>query len=199
VPLHAVLAAGVSFPIWLIGIFNRSAEEAMRRVRPLLAMSDAEATRLTERLTRMPARLEAAFAGFWIALTVLRVTLSPGSTVSLNLVFEGPAGVVGAAVMVVYIASVASYVVKIGHLGLGVYRLSQREVAVSLFELGPLNGFAVLTARIAASLVVMAVAIYASRQTLLTDPIGITAGLLALGFSGAIFVLPLLGIHERLA
>lgn len=198
VPLHAVLAAGVTVPVWLIDIFNRSAVEAMHRVRPLLAMSDDEAAALTARLVRMPILIEVGFAAFWVLMTALRVILAPASTRSLNLVFEGPAGAVGALVMVLYIGSFSSYVVKIGHLGWGVYQITKRDVAVSLFELGPLNGFAVLTARIAGSLILLAVAIYTSRPSLLEDPFGVGAGLLGLAFAAAVFVLPLRGVHDRL-
>ena len=197
-PLHAVLAAGVVVPVYLVRIFNRSAVAAMVRVRPLLAVDDAYAEIMTRRLTSTPFRLEVVVVVFWLAVTIARIWIDPSWWKSLQLALVAPAGAIAVLLILAFVISVATLGVKIAYMGTVIWHISQRELSVSIWELGPLHGFSILTAQFAGTLMALAVAIYAARPELLKDALGIASGLFGVFFAGAIFVVPLLGIHNRL-
>ena len=197
-PLHAVLAAGVVLPVYLARIFNSSAGAAMRRVRPLLAIDDAEAATLTAALKSTPVVLELVVTAFWLGVTALRIRFDPSSAVTINLSFVGGPGVVAVILVGAFVISIAALGVKIAYMGWTISHIPQRQLSVSLWELGPLHGFSVLTAQFAGSLIALAAAIYAARPSLLSDQLGIAAGLFGVFFAAAVFVVPLVGIHDRL-
>jgi len=196
--IHAVIAAGIPVPILLIGVIDRSAARAMAGIRPLLAVSDEEAVSIQGRLVSTPPWLEALVAVVAGGYGAVRFLADPAAWRLFDLSLVDWAAPLTIALLALFVVSVSALFSKFLHLAVGIGRISRLEPAVSVWELGPLNGFAVLTAQIAATLIAAGVAFYVAVPSLLADPVGLLDGLIELVFAAAVFVVPLRGIHHRL-
>jgi hypothetical protein len=177
----------------------RTAARAMDTFQPASGLSDAEfAARRYELVTVpagelwLPTALGAA-VGIGSILTASPEGLAPfGSKVTSTLVVLGPAAVLGyAAAMVLLYQSIR----QLRH----VARLLDEASAIDLFDTSPLFAFSRLTASV--GLVVVFVAYYAFATNAAYQlgnvlAIGVIVANVILGI--VVFVVPLLGVHDRL-
>jgi hypothetical protein len=197
-PIHLVASAAIPGYLWLIGGFNRAAARAMAPGRTLFALPDEAISSLTANMVMAPPWWTAGLALAWLLVATARILLDVSAVADLRLGTHGWPLLVTLAWLFMFTAAGSAFVVKIVHLAGAVRAVSGQQLRVSLWELGPLHGFSLLTARMAASLVLVMVALYGVRNDLLDDPAGLVAGVGGMALAAAVFVVPLLGIHERL-
>ncbi len=187
------------YPVYFVALMHqldRQARSALERFRPALAVSDAEYTLIEYRLTKVPAR------GAWVAL-VPAIPLGlifglPGEPAPLS-PKEIPAVAAGVALTVF---TVAAFAVLAYHTVRQLRMVSQLHAAartINLFQPRPTYAFSRLTSRTA-----LGVVAFLYFDFLVNPP---TAGAalpyftlagVSLALMAAAFLLPLLGMHQRL-
>lgn len=196
--IEAVMVGAIAFLPWMIGAINRSAVVALDRVRPLLGMGDEAFAELKHRVVDTPGWLDLGVAAIWVVALLVRLLVDPTVARTIDVDGEGPGALFGILILVLFVLVASAYVVKVAHLALWLRRLSSAEMTVSLWELGPLHGLSILTARMALGIVASVLALFLARRDSLSDPAAIAAVLSGSAIAAAVFVLPLLRIHDRL-
>lgn len=197
--VHATITGSTVGFIWLTGRFNRAAGLAVARLRPVLVGDDADVAALTYRLTHLPA-LPVLIGGLGIgALSLGRLLVFPTMVTDVGFASTSVSFVLASAYIVLLGFCGVAFVAKMVALSRGIYHLSKERVTVDLARLRPLHALSGLTARMAASMVLVTVVFVAARpEEISTDPLGTAFVLSGVVTAALIFVLPLVGIHGRL-
>jgi hypothetical protein len=176
------------------------AAAALDAFRPVLSVSDAEFLRVRYELTTLPARTTRIVTSVAIAVFLLNAVLLPGSilwqfgsSLEAALIAIGPIGLFTVAVVAV------STVQAIHQLRM-VERIYDRVGKIALLRAKPLYAFSQLTARTGASFLLLTYYVAAVRPDLVSRNPALEALLVAMiPTAVACFVLPLRGMHRRLA
>src|SRR5262245_39272833 len=186
--------------LWVRFYLDRVAAAALDVFRPVLAVSDAEFLRLRYELTTLPARTTRIVTSVAIAVFLLNTVLLPASIVSDFGSSRGAALIVIGPVTLFTLAVVAVATVQAIHQLRMVERIYDRVGTIALLRAKPLYAFSQLTARTGVSFLVLAYYIAAVRPDLVSSSPALAALLVAMiPTAVACFVLPLRGMHRRLA
>jgi cell division protein FtsL len=186
--------------IWVRFHLDRVAAAALDAFRPVLAVSDAEFLRLRYELTTLPARTTRIVTSLAIAVFFLNAVLLPGSvfwefgsSFAAALIGIGPVGLFTVAVVAVSTFQAIHQLRMVGR----VYDLVGK---IALLRAKPLYAFSQLTARTGASFLLLTYYVAAVRPDLVSRSPALEALLVAMiPTAVACFVLPLRGMHRRLA
>ncbi len=201
IDLRLVFAVVVTpYLLWMRFYLDRVAAAALDAFRPMLPVGDPELLRLRYELTTLPARTARIVTSAAIVVFLLNAALLPGAIVwefgaSLGaaLIAIGPVGLSTVAVVAV------SVVQAIRQLRM-VERIYDRVAKIDLLRAKPLYAFSRLTARIGVSFLLLTYYVAAVRPDLAASSPALEALLVAIvPTSVACFVLPLRGMHRRLA
>jgi hypothetical protein len=189
------------YPIYFVALMHfldGEARAALARFRPLLQVNDVDYARIEFELTTVPNRHA------WIATAL---ALFPALLISLNSEVDGlsrPGYFVGLSYMVVFtFFSVASALILIHHTIRQLRFVSHILAAaptLNLFQVGPAYAFSRLTARTGIGLLLFAYFNFLLNPPTPAAPLTIvhifTSAIVVVAI--AAFVLPLLGLHQRL-
>jgi hypothetical protein len=206
--LSTGLPAGISalgaltyapYPFYFIALMHyldRQARIALRMFRPSLQISDAEYNRIEYELVTVPAK------GGWI-VTVIAVVLGTTATLSMEGVSSLQSGELIATFIVGLITTItiASFLILAYHTFRqlrNVSRIHASAPSVSLFQTAPLYAFSQLTSRTGIGLLVFASYSNLADPPSATQPVSIILTGAMLTVAAAAFILPLLGMHNRL-
>jgi hypothetical protein len=186
--------------LWARFYLDHVAAAALDAFRPMLAISDAEFLRLRYELTTLSARTTRIVTLVTIAGFLLNAVLLPGpivrqfgSSFAASLIAIGPVGLFTIAVVAV------STVQAIHQLRM-VERIYDLVGKIALLRAKPLYAFSQLTARTGGSFLLLTYYVAAVRRDLVSSSPALEALLLAMVPTAvACFVLPLRGMHRRLA
>jgi len=186
--------------LWVRFYLDRVAVAALDAFRPVLAVSDPEFLRLRYELTTLPARTTRVVTSVAIAAFLLNAVLLPrsivfqyGSSLEAALIVIGPIALFTAAVVAVSIAQ-AIHQLRM------VERIHALVGQVALLRAKPLYAFSQLTARTGVSFLLLAYYVAAVRPDLVSNSEALEVALVAMVPTAiACFVLPLRGMHRRLA
>jgi hypothetical protein len=186
--------------LWVRFYLDRVAATALDVFRPALAVSDAEFLRLRYELTTLPTRTTRIVTSVIVAVFLLNAVLLPGSIVSqfgsslaAGVIVIGPIGLFTVAVVAV------STIQAIHQLRM-VERIYDLVGKIALLRAKPLYAFSQLTARTGASFLLLAYYVAAVRPDLVFSSPALGVLLVAMVPTAvACFVLPLRGMHRRLA
>ena len=186
--------------LWVRFYLDRVAAAALDVFRPVLAVSDAEFLRLRYELTTLPVRTTRIVTLVAIAVFLLNAVLLPGaivwqfgSSLEAALIVIGPVGFFT-------IAVVAVSIVQAIHQLRMVERIYDLVGKIDLLRAKPLHAFSQLTARIGVSFLLLTYYVAAVRPDLVSSSPALEALLVAMVPTAvACFVLPLRGMHRRLA
>jgi len=201
IDLRLVFAVVVApYLLWVRFYLDRTAAAALDAFRPVLTITDADFLRLRYELTTLPARTTRIVTSVAMAVFLLNAVLLPGSIVlqfgsSLEaaLIVIGPVGLFTVAVVAVSTVQALHQLRKVER----VYDLVGK---IALFRTKPLHAFSQLTARTGASFLFLAYYVAAVRPDLVSSSPALEALLVAVVPTAvACFVLPLRGMHRRLA
>ncbi len=194
---------GVYLPaqLWIIQYLDRVARSAFETFRPAVDLDEATATRLRYELTVTPAWPAAALALAVLPLTFAFYAIDPvGSQVegygTVALAARGMAEWFSGGVLVVFIYHTVRQLRLVS-------RLHAMSTRIDLFQPRPLYAFSRLTSRTGMALVILIASglmanppnVESAAFWTLWAPWAVGVPLFAVG----VFVLPLLGMHQRLA
>jgi uncharacterized membrane protein len=206
------LVIGSALPaviLWSMQVLNGVALRALRNLRPALELSTADQDALAADLLRTPATTSMLLVPVGVLVGTASVLTSPeawglGETGALS----------WAASIAIAIGTVVltfGFLDHVVHQLRVVDRVHRRSVRVDLFNLEPLYAFSSLTSR--TGIVLLAIEVLAIGGLTLTSAglVGLSAGgmvglssgdivvtLVMFGVAIACFVVPLLGLHERI-
>jgi cell division protein FtsL len=186
--------------LWVRFYLDRVAAAALDAFRPMLAVSDAEFLSLRYELTTLPARTTRIVTTVAIAAFFVNASLMPDSIVAqfassraVAFIVIGPVGLFAIAVAVV------STFHALHQLRM-VERIYDLVGEIALLRAKPLYAFSQLTARTGMSFLLLAYFIAAVRPDLVSSSRMLEVLLVAMVPTAvACFVLPLRGMHRRLA
>lgn len=196
---HAVWTAYIVAMPAIMRHLDITAARALAEFRPAMQISAAEYARLEYELTTLP------------ALPTLVISVIPLLPVAYSLVTRGaesarplevaltPVSLAWTLILVVLFNFFAGpWLYQVIRQGRLVNRIYRDHTQLNLFELGPLYGFSGLTLRAAVAMAMLTTALYAAGSYLFSDPLSVLSAVLGLLVPVGIFVLPLVGIHNRL-
>lgn len=197
-PVFAVVVA--PYLLWVRFYLDRVAAAALDAFRPVLAVSDAEFLRLRYELTTLPARTTRIVTSVGIAAFLLNAVLLPdsivrefGASFEAALIVLGPVGL-----FTIPVVAVSTF--QALHQLQMVERIHALVGTIALLRATPLYAFSHLTARTGVSFLLLAYYVAAVRPDLVSSSWAIEALLVAMiPTAVACFVLPLRGMHRRLA
>jgi hypothetical protein len=186
--------------IWTRFYLDRVAAAGMDVFRPMLAVNDAEFLRLRYELTTLPARTARIVTLVTVPVFFVNSLLLPdsearqyGSSSEAALIVMGPIWLFAVAVVTVSMAQ-AIHQLRM------VERIYDRVGTIHLLRAKPLHAFSQLTARIGMSFLLLAYYVAAVRPDAVSNSPALEALLVAMVPTAlACFVLPLRGMHRRLA
>jgi hypothetical protein len=186
--------------IWMRFYLDRFAAAALDVFRPMLAVDDAEFLRLRYELTTLSVRTTRIVTLVAVPAVLINVLLLPDSIVrqygtssERTLIVMGP-------IWFFTIALVAVSVVQAIHQLRIVDCIYDRVGKIALLRAKPLYAFSQLTARIGGGFLLLAYYIAAVRPDVVSSSPAVEALLIAMVPTAvACFVLPLRGMHRRLA
>jgi hypothetical protein len=186
--------------LWVRFYLDRVAAAALDGFRPVLAVSDAEFLRRRYELTTLPARTTRIVTAVAVAVFVLNGVLLPGSilrqfgaSLEAALIVIAPVGLFTIAVVAVSMCQAIHQLRMVG-------RLYDLVGKIALLRARPLYAFSRLTARTGVSFLLLAYYVAAVRADLVSSSPALEALLVAMVPTAvACFVLPLRGMHRRLA
>jgi hypothetical protein len=186
------------YPIALVHYLDGAAHHAWRGFRPALDVDDETAARMEYELTTVPARPALAWAATGIILNNVSYVSDP---VSMQMAGLPLATVVLRAVSESFLSAVVLvFVYELYRQLRMVSRLTSQATRIDLFQPGPLYAFSHLTVRAGIGITLMA------AWQLVTSPPELNATWVSVGWiaaaivaGAAAFVLPLLGMHTRIA
>jgi hypothetical protein len=196
--VYAVVVA--PYILWMRFYLDRFAAAALDVFRPMLAVTDAEFLRLRYELTTLPARTTRIVTLVTVPAFLINTLLLPGSIVGQYGSSIEAALIVMGPIWFFTVAVVAVSVVQVIHQLRMVDRIYDRVGKTALLRAKPLYAFSQLTARIGASILLLAYYVAAARPDEVSDSPALEALLVAMVPTAvACFVLPLRGMHRRLA
>jgi hypothetical protein len=186
--------------IWTRFYLDRFAAAALEVFRPMLAVTEAEILRLRYELTTLPARTARIVTLVTVPAFLVNALLLPdsivrqyGSSIEAALIVIGPIWLFGAAVVTVSMFQAIHQLRMVG-------RIYDRVGKIALLRTKPLYAFSQLTARIGVSFLLLAYYLAAVRPDAVSSSPALGAVLVAMVPTAvACFVLPLRGMHRRLA
>jgi hypothetical protein len=192
-----------SLAIYVIGgvasihYLDHRATLAWTTLRPIASVDDDEAARVLFELTTLPARPALGWTIVGIAVTVL--TLATGYGEPLD--FEGEP------ITILVVAPLATIAYATGALLIYhtirqlrlIGRLPGYIERIDLLDIGPLHAFSAVTALTGGIFLVAAYFSVFTDPTTLTNPVVGTTNVLGVVLGVACFVLPLYGMHQRIA
>lgn len=194
------LAVAFSSPLLLLVVryLNRTAATAMDNARPLLGVNDAEFEALTYQLTTLPAR--AALIATLFPLVFIAPNLDrPISIFEESQVALTPPSITLTIFFSVLLSGCSGVLIYQMYREMRLVNLIYRNYArVDLFHLSPLYGFSRLTSQAALALFSVAVGFYLAEPRLLDDPGNVFTSIFGIVVCLAVFILPLLGVHDRI-
>jgi hypothetical protein len=201
---QAWLAFEIPLVAAIIHYLDRMSAHALAAMRPTLAVSDAEYTSLEYQLTHLPARSTLIFSLIGGAAGPVVVFLGlttgglgpfeQGSQVNLHPLSIGYVLLIFALTWLMY---GVLFLHTIHQLRL-ISDIYDKHAQINLYNLGPLYAFSGITARTAIALVLMNVIWNLTAPFLSEVGISFATGLFFVTFGFSTFVVPLLGIHNRL-
>lgn len=195
---HLVTTGSGMLLLLLARYLNRTAARALTNARPLLNLGALEFQELTYRLTTLPAR--AAFVASWLPLLFAVPNLAAPETIFREAhVALTPLSIALTLFFSVLLSFCAGAVLYQMYRQMRLVNFIYRECAhVDLFRLSPLYGFSRLTAQASSALILLATAFYVSDPTIVSDPANVFTGIFGLLLCVAVFIVPLLGAHNRI-
>ncbi len=186
--------------LWVRFYLDRVAAAALDVFRPVIAVSDAEFLRLRYELTTLPARTTRIVTVVAMAVFLLNAVLLPraivweyGSSLEAALIAIGPVGLFTVAVVALSTCQAIHQLRMVGR----IYDLVGK---IALLRAKPLYAFSQLTAQTGASFLLLTYYIAAVRPDLVLRSPALQTLLVAMVPTAvACFVLPLRGMHLRLA
>lgn len=196
-------AASLPLFLWVAVGLDGVARRALVRLRPALD----PAVRPEEEIAADLGRTPASFANVALVLGVLggvtSVTESPGNW-GVDLAVPGPRLAAALALSVVTDVLLAGFLAHVVHQLRVVARTHRESVRVDLFHLEPLYAFSLLTAATGLALLGLTAGLIVSLSVTLgyfllsgSTDIAVTVGIA--GIAIACFVVPLLGLHDRIS
>jgi hypothetical protein len=176
-----------------IHYLDRETRIALDRFRPALSMADDEFLALRHDLTTLPARATILWSlvGLAIALAYATDSTLTGRG-SASVAVDIATALIGTPMLVVLLFHTVRQLRQISHI--------QSDLAnVDLFQLDPLLAFSGVTARTGVIILGLAYLVAAPEPAPLERPALIAWIAISIMLSIAIFVLPLYGMHQRLA
>jgi hypothetical protein len=187
----------------MIHYLDRMSARALAEMRPSLTVSASEYATLEYRLTHMPARptLISSVLGGLGGLLVVALGLSSGALpfqqggqVSLQPLSFGYILFIFALTWLLYFVSFLHTVHQLRLIS----QIYERDARIDLFVLGPLYAFSGITARTAIGYVLIYALWSITAPFLSGVAVSIATGLFFIAFGIGTFLVPLLGIHNRL-
>ncbi|MEX0788588.1 MAG: hypothetical protein WD040_07300, partial [Anaerolineales bacterium] len=195
-PVHLLLALWTAYPLGLIHALDRLADRALDVFRPALGEGQESLPQLRRALTTMPAGpvLLASAAGIgvlWTARTLTPQLFAPALT-------SPSAGALWMALASLNFALVGSLIYHTLRQLKLVHDIYARTQKINLFIPEPLYAFSSLSATTGAGWILLLYGTISAFPAILTS--GLATVLLAFMFtlSGATFLLPLVGIHNKI-
>lgn len=196
---HFIFTGSLVAAPLLMRYLNKAAARAMENSRSVLDVSAEQFSTLCYEFTTLPAR--ATF--FWSLLPALTIVLNlfyssanglEGLRVSSSPLLVGWA-IIFAILWSIFVGPMIYQVLRYIRLVNRIYKFYTR---VDLYNLSPLYGFSALMLRASIALILITAVIYASAPQLLDDTLSVANAIFSVLFAGAVFILPLLGMHNRL-
>lgn len=198
-PRVALLTPPRVFLVWTVYLLamtqylNAVARDRMARFRPALDLDDAQVVALTARLTTMPAGPVLAHGLAWMAVGAAVLWALWDRVVALGY----PPWEIGLTVAAFFVGGGAIY--HTVHQLRQVSRLLARVERVDLYRLDPVHAFAGLTAQSALGWIALLYATTLLVPRALWVPAVEALWAVVAAVAAAAFVVPLLGMHRRLA
>ncbi|MEA2621415.1 MAG: hypothetical protein QOH61_325 [Chloroflexota bacterium] len=199
-PVQSSYAFYFVFPLALVHYLDRVAGRAWDRFRPATNLDDREAAHVRYRLTVTPARPAAVLLALGYAITLAEYAADPegngisGNPLAYVLLRAIAEGLIAAIVFVLAFHTFRQLRI--------VSQLHASAIRVNLFQPGALHAMSQLTGRSAIGIIILAVFIGVpypgtSDQAWLTTTF--VSALPLIGVALAAFIIPLRGLHDRLA
>jgi hypothetical protein len=186
--------------LWVRFYLDRLAGAALDAFRPVLAVTDAEFVRLRYELTTLPARTTRIVTSVAIPAFLLNAMLLPDSVVSGFGTSVEAAFIVMGPVVLFTGAVVAVSISQAIHQLRTVERVYELVGTIDLLRAKPLYAFSRLTAQTGVSFLFVAYYVAAVRPDVVSSSRALEIVLVAMVPTAvACFVLPLRGMHQRLA
>ena len=194
-PYHIGAAATIPGWLWFVRRLNLWARRAVDGLPPAL-LPESRAEELAYRLAVLPAVPTLALSVSWMAATLVAFTVRSTVITDFGFSLEPVAFAVAVVFWTLLTGTFAAFWLKVVYQAWWIHRLLTSEVKVDVWAQAPLHAFSGLTAWMAVGL------IFPSVGALLYAP-GVAfqqSGTIVSVVGGAlIFVLPLVGMHGRLA
>lgn len=195
---HLVATGAVVVMLLLIQYMNHAAHDALTNAHPLLNLNDAEFDDLQFRFTNLPARATLA-ASLVPALFGLPALLRPEFFVAQGEIASTPLSIAALFVNSLLLSFTAGAVLyQMYRQTRFINTILRKDARVDLFHLSPLYGFARVTALPAFALILLSTAFYLAQPRLVDDPSNLVTLFFGIALSVAVFVLPLVGAHNRI-
>lgn len=198
-PIALVLSADIALASGLIAYFTRAAREALMRVRPGLDITDAQFAELRYRFSVMPARTTLFWSLLTVSISVSRLIFEPSSRAIFPLEASSAIYALSFGMIFIFGAIAGPFIYLMLRILREINRTFDRYARINLFEAAPFYAFSGLTARMAFALVFLTTLNFAVVPFRLNDPVDIGFILWSAVIAGAVFIVPLFGIHNRLA
>lgn len=195
---HLVITGSGPLLLMLVRYLNRTAAAALSHARPLLNVDEAIFQLLGYRLTTLPAR--AALGASVLPLLLIIPNLrDPASIFYESQVALTPLSMIVTVLLSIILSCCSGVVLYKMYRQMRLVNFIYSEYArVDLFRLSPLYGFSRLTAQAAIGLLLIALAFYIASPSLIDDPANVLTGIFGILICLAVFVLPLVGVHNRI-
>lgn len=196
---HLVVTAAGPLLLLLSRHLNLTATGALARARPLLTLNEAEYQALAYRFTTLPFGA-AIVAGLLSLLSPLLDLLDPSAFFQESQVAQTPLSMAMTLALTVFIAfSEGAVLYQLYRQTRLVSFIHHSCVRVDLFQLSPLYGFSRLTSQASLVLMLLAGAFYLAQPSLIENQSNVLLLFMGTFISIAIFILPLVGAHNRIA
>lgn len=197
-PVTLVLSADIALAFGLIAYFARAAREALVRVRPGLDISDTQFSELGYRFSVMPARTTLFWTVVTLSISVSRLIFEPTSRALFPLDASPAIYAMSFGMIFVFGAIAGPFIYLMLRILREINRTFDRYARINLFESAPFYAFSGLTARMAFALVFLTTLNFSVVPFRLNDPLDIGFILWSAVIAAAVFIVPLVGIHNRL-
>ena len=198
-PPRWTASVSIVVSITLIHYLDASAEQALIGLRRRYKLADELFLGLRYRLTTLPALTTIVISLGNVIFFAAVVWLTSGAPRQLSAISPSRYLIVyfiyGLAGAWIY----GTFIYHVLHQMLVIYRLPKNLLSIDLFDLRPLYMFSRLTAVSALGVLAINVPIFMSLPVFGTSLIGLVVAVINVLLAAAVFVLPLVGIHQRLA
>lgn len=197
-PVVIVLSADIGIVLTLLAYFTRASRQALERVRPGLDISEAQFAELVYRFSVMPARTTLVWTIVTVCISLSRLIFDLDSRALFALDRDAAIAALSVGMIIFFGAIAGPFVYLMLRILREINRTIDRYARINLFDAAPFYAFSGLTARMAFSLVLLTTLNFMVVPTRLNDPVDIGFILWSALIAGAVFLAPLIGIHNRL-